>query len=160
MRRRRVGVERQCAYIDCGCYVNRILVFLIPSLSLCWLIFSIQYIALLDVINTYDKASLLPILSSRKNYNSNKKIKITNLTDTTNENILQILNDAKIESLDEERVKRLPTWENITSMYGDRPVFHMVLKLVNITETWSNQNTVQSVQLGCSIQAISILEVD
>lgn len=36
----------------------------------------------------------------------------------------RILAAAKITSIDEETTKQLPTWEAITSMYGDKPVIH------------------------------------
>ena len=42
----------------------------------------------------------------------------------TSEQILRFLAAAKITSIDEENTKQLPTWEDITSMYGDKPVIH------------------------------------
>eukprot|EP00984_Skeletonema_dohrnii_P018858 scaffold8920_cov84-Skeletonema_dohrnii-CCMP3373.AAC.4 len=54
---------------------------------------------------------------------SSKQIEISNLKNT-NEHILQILDTAKLTSISEEQAKQLPTWKDITSMYGDKPVIH------------------------------------
>ena len=53
----------------------------------------------------------------------NKQINVSNLK-YTNEHILQVLNTAKIASVSEDIAKQLPSWEDITSMYGDKPVIH------------------------------------
>lgn len=45
-------------------------------------------------------------------------------SDNNKRNILEILNAANITSINEENAKLLPTWEDIASMYGDKPIIH------------------------------------
>jgi len=53
----------------------------------------------------------------------NKQIESSN-PQNTSEQILRILAAAKITNINDEYAKKLPTWEDITSMYGDKPVIH------------------------------------
>jgi hypothetical protein len=75
-----------------------------------------------DIINTASFEKAIHNKDVAKN-SGNKKIKISNLKNT-NINILRILKAADITSINEEDAKQLPTWEDIASMYGDKPIIH------------------------------------
>lgn len=82
--------------------------------------FSTSMVLLLTVGYKY---SVRLIYAAIKSANDNKQIIIesSNLKNT-NEQILKILAAANIKQLTSIDAKMLPTWEDITSMYGDKPV--------------------------------------
>eukprot|EP00985_Skeletonema_marinoi_P017022 scaffold9252_cov160-Skeletonema_marinoi.AAC.13 len=76
-------------------------------------------------ISIYSKAGASDnVVSSTSNSSSSsKQIEDSNLKNTNeNEHILRILDTAKLTSISEEQATQLPTWKDITSMYGDKPV--------------------------------------
>lgn len=77
-----------------------------------------------NAANYYSKAIDNDVVAKDTSDSNDKHINLHIIKNTsTNEHILQILNASKI-TITEEMAKQLPTWEDITSMYGDKSVIH------------------------------------
>lgn len=64
------------------------------------------------------------IYAAIKSANSKSSLLESSNLKNTSEQILKILAAANIKQLTSIDAKMLPTWEDITSMYGDKPVIH------------------------------------
>ena len=71
----------------------------------------------------------------------------------TSEQILKILAAANIKQLTSIDAKMLPTWEDITSMYGDKPVIHGLETCEQYRNMVHPADRRPLVLLDCSIRA-------
>lgn len=110
---------RRC-YGRVGCYKTYIVIifvyYFVASFNI-GIFFTHNY-------NNVSHANFNPLMSSFQNEKDNKELNITHLNDTLDHNIIRVLKSAKITSLPEDVVRQLPSWEEIKSMYGDKPIIY------------------------------------